>query len=473
MPDNPFVVDSKPSSIAPGSAGFIVPPEQTFLTKFNQPWETYPRWADESIWDNPENARRMRNDPVLTNPMDVRVRASVLTTWHIEPDDDSSEAEVSAAAEIEWRIKQMPFLQSMLTTLLWEGIWAGRGADQIYYRWFSRKGISGIIPIGFDPVNGDKIIFGFGKNRGRVGIRVWAGYEGPKDLIDWGFVRWFDDKDRANLIIHRHNREDADFLQWQQSGKIQGVGLRDRIYWTWAMKNQALAFMMNYLQWFARGLTIYYYEKNNAAAFAEVQSRVTEHNKSGLPVLFFPRDLEGGPGFDPVQRMEPGSAGNNMIFNLVTQYFDDLFRRCILGQDATTVASGSSSLGDGRATLHQTTFDNIVKWDSNNLQDTLTQDLVKVMYAYTFPTITPGKWIFETEAPNVPQLIESAQMFTELGGQVDGSEMQKMLGLPVPKPGAQILGQQQSLQPTALGEMPTNTPVVTPPGQTSPGPVSQ
>lgn len=468
----PFIVDTSPTAVAPGSAGFLLPPEATFQTRFNVPWNTWPRQFDEAILDNPDNARRMRNDLVITTPLSVRTRATVLQTWHIEPDDPENEQETKAAADVEWRIRQMPNLLQMLTTLLWDGIFIGRSAAQAYYQWQRHNDVTGLKPIGYDPINGDKLVFGYGKNRGRVGVRVWNTYKGKKEQTEFGFVKWFDGEDRNNLVTYAHQREDADYTQWQKSGALFGTGLRDRLYWTWSLKNQVLAFLMDYLQWFARGLTIYYYDQHNLNAYSEVVNRVNEHTKSGLPVLIFPRERDGSPNWKPVERLEPGQAGNNLIIQLITGYFDDLFRRETLGQDATTVASGSSALGDGRAELHQTTFDHIVKWDSTNLGEYLSLDFVRVIYAWTYPGMSPGKWLFETESPNVPQLLESSRVFAELGGQIDGEALRKELGLPLPKPGAQLLGQAQPLQPQGLTEIPEGTPVVTPPGVTQPGPVS-
>jgi hypothetical protein len=464
MPDLPFIVDTKATSVAPGSAGLIVPPEQTFLTRFNMPWDTWPRWFDEAVLDNPTNAIRMRFDPVLTTPMDVLVRAVVLQTWHIEPDDDTNEDEVTAAAEVEWRIRRLPHLTQFLTTLLWDGIWCGRSAAQVYYKWNSRKGVNGLAPFGYDPVNGDKIVFGFGKNRGRVGVRVWSGYQGKSELTDWGFVRWFDDKERANLVVHRHNREDQDYTQWMKSGAIEGVGIRDRLYWTWTLKNQVMAYLADYLQWFSRGLTIFYYEAHNTEALIECQTRVQEHTKSGLPVMLFPRVKDGGPGYKPVERVEPGTAGNSMIFNLATGYFDDLFRRSILGQDATTVSSGVQSLGDGSADLHQTTFDSLCRWNSDNFGESLSSDLVAVIYAYSYPGMNPGKWRWENDAVNVSELLESVKSYIELGGQVDGDLLRKDLGIPPITPGSQILGGPAPMQPSAVNQLPDSVPAITPPG---------
>lgn len=476
----PFIVDNKPTSVAPGSAGIILPPQMTFANQFSIPWHTWPKWADEALLDNPENARRMRNDPVISNPIDVRTRATVLQTWFIEPDDDTVEDEVIAAADIEWRLKQLPFFQQFISTLTWEGMWVGRSAAQIYYDWYCRKGITGLIPTGFDPINGDKLVFGFGDRKGQVGVRVHGGYDGPgRTLTDQGIVKFFDERERANLIVHRHNREDADYWKWQKAGSIEGIGLRDRLYWTWSLKNQVLAYLVDYLQWFARGLTVYYYEANNAEALTEVTNRIREHTLSGLPVLLFPKTKEGAPGFSPVERIEPGTAGNNLILELVTQYFDDLIRRTILGQDATTVSDGGNSLGDGRAQLHETTFGQVVKWDSNNLAETLSQDIVRVLYAYTYPHFRPGKFAFETEAPNVEQLVQSAETFVQMGGTLDADEFRKILGLPVPKPGGTLIGGPQAMQPAAVTSLPEGQPTMTPPdasgdpGETlQPGPVS-
>jgi hypothetical protein len=442
-----------------------------FAMQVNPVWQTFPRTYDEAVASNPENARRMANDPVLSGPLEIRTRTTALQTWHIEPDDTENEDEVKAAADVEWRIRQCPQLQQLMSWLLYNGVWCGRSGAQTYYTWKTKKDITGLIPTGFDPINGDKLVFGFGRNRGKVGVRVSPLANVSYEQIDMGMVHWFDDRDRQNLVCYQHFREDPDYWNGWKAGALEGVGLRDRLYWAWANKNMILGFMMDYMQWFARGLTIYYYDSGNASQLNELRDRIIEQKKSGLPVLLFPRTRDGSePGYKPVERLEPGTASAQFILELVTQYYDTLFRRCILGQDLTTTAGGGG-LGDGVATVHQTTFDGIVKYDSNNLQEVLTRDMVRVVYAYTYPGMQPGSWRFETEAPNVDQLIMSAQAYHEMGGQIDAEEFRDLLGLPIPKPGSATLSKQGSLDPTAVTQLPDNVPVVTPPDSQQPGPV--
>lgn len=402
----------------------------------------------------------MRNDPVVTNPLDVRIRACVLQTWHIEPDDETDKVQVEAAADIEARIEKMPEFHRFLTSLM-DAIWFGRMGCQVQYEWDVRRGVTGIRPTTYEPINGDKLIFGFGPNKGKVGVRVWPSYGGPTDMTDYGMVHWFDGNERNNLVVHRHIREDSDFRRPQKAGSIEGVGLRNQLYWFWALKNEFLSYLSNYAQWFSRGLTIYYFDAHNSESLQECRDRINEHTKSGLPILLFPKYRDGNPDYKPVERIEPGQASSQFLLTLITEYFDDLFRRTILGQSLTTTAEGGG-FGGSVADAHETTFGQVVKFDSNLLQSTLTSDLVSVMYKYTYPALPPGRFEFETEAPNVEQLVKSASAFIEMGGTIDGGELRKVLGLPLPGPGAETLGGLQPMQASGVAGLPQNVPAVSP-----------
>lgn len=409
-----------------------LPTEETFLATYQTGTKQYLSRFDEALYDNFSNSVRMLLDPCIVDPLRVRQRAVLSTAWHIEADDDEDDFQVQAAANIEKRIKRMPQLAAFLLSLK-QDIWYGRAGAQILYKWQKVDGVWGISPIGSIPVNGDKLTFFYS---GEVGIRVNALYKGSTVVTDYNMVHKLDAAERESFVVGMFEPEDADYRQPWFAGAIKGLGLRHRLYWWWSLKNQASMYMADYLQWFARGLTIFQFDANNASAEAELQQRI--QNNQDKPFLLYPRFHDGGPGYDPVVRVSADTNSAGFLLELL-QYYDSQIRSMILGENLSTQGGSPGLGGEGVATATGGVAQSVKKYDCNTTQDYLTSDMVKVMYGYAYPGMPSGRWVFETDSPNVEEVKESVQLYTGLGGRVGDKWLAKTLSIPDVKEGEAAL----------------------------------
>ncbi len=442
-----------------GDGRISVPHYTSFNAIYNTFGKNY-RWfnGDEALQASIHNSKAMRRDPVIFSALRARQKPTALLNWHIEPRDPADPLQVQAAKTHEQIILESPNFQQVKMWLL-EALWFGRYGVQIAYEWtYDYEGRQMMRPRQYFPVNGDKLVFRYD---GTPGIRVhstWMHAQIDNTTIsDYGRVYWFNEQERESLLIHKFEPEDADFTDPELAGAVHGVGLRSKLYWAWALKNKVQGLLFDYLNWFARGLTIYYYEKGNDAAFQEVQQRITDY--AGQPYLVFPKTNDGGPNWSPVERIEPGTASQQLLQSLATDYYDVLMRTAILDQTLST-GTGATGLGSGVSDLHQTSFDQVIKYDSNGLANTLTEGMLRPLYRTNNPGMPCGRWMFELDAVNVTELIESAQTFYEMGGAIDEDTFRDDLGLARPKQGGSVLSKIDSTQPAAVDGMPTGVPVV-------------
>lgn len=443
-----------------GDGRAVVPHFEGFQSIWNTAYRQYRSYnGDEALRANPENALAMRRDPVVFSAIQARKRPTVLLSWHIEPHNPSDEAQVQAAKQEEDIIKNTP----NFTQVLWwldEAIWNGRYGVQTAFQWdFTPEHKQIMVPRQFWPVNGDKLAFHFD---GSVGVRVQSSYSNPKvkshvGMGDYGKVYWFDANEREQLTIHKFEPEDADWREPEMAGAVHGVGLRSKLYWAWAAKNDVQKMLFDYLNWFARGMTVYYYDQSNPKAFVEVQTRIREY--AGKPYMAFPRTKDGGANYKPIERFEPGTAPATLMQNVALNYYDDLLTRAILGQTLST-GTDATGMGSGVAQLHGTTFDQVIKYDSLTLADTLTMDFLRPLYRTNHPGMPAGRWVFELDTPNVGQMLEAAQVLYGMGASLSQDSLMDAAGLSPGKPGETILSNIQSTQPAAVDGVPTGVPIV-------------
>ena len=423
--------------LPPGGIGMVVPHEETFSAVYNTVHQVYSWQFDEALFDNVNNAIAMRFDPVIMEPLETRMRAVSLLTWHLEPEDAEDPRLVMNAAGVERRVRRLPRSQDFLMNLQ-DALWYGRAGSNLLMDWWRdpKDSAMGLLPVGHVPINGDKLVF---KYTGEVGVRVSGTYHsGTTEISDFGRVHYFTQEERQRVVVHRYRPEDADYLRPRKAGQINGVGLRERLYWFWALKNQIMGMLFDYLRWFAQGLTIYFYEAGNSEAYAEVKRRAEEN--AGKPFLLFPRERTSEPKWEPVTRFDPSSASTQLMTELITSYLDGVIRRMILGTSATTMGQ-SAGLNSGRsAEVLERTGDSVVKYDANALAETLSVDLVAPINAWTYPGYAPPKFVFEIDAPNVADIISAASFYTSGGGRLGDESLRKLLGLPGPKPGESIFG---------------------------------
>lgn len=129
-------------------------------------------------------------------------------------------------------------------------------------------------------------------------------------------------------------------------------------------------------------------------------------------------------------------------------------------------------MGSGVAESHMTTLTRIIKYDAVNLEETLTADLIRVIYAYMWPGMPHARFRFDVDMPDAESLAEKCKAYFEMGGDIGSHQLAKALGIPLPEPGEPVLSQLQGMQPAGVGSMPQGVGQVQPagpPGSTPPG----
>jgi hypothetical protein len=424
VPDSPF---------PPGGGGLTVPHHVSFSQLVNYFTRVYRSSHDEALKNSFENSLATRREPIIMEALRSRQMAACQLSWHLEPEDPLDSNQAVAADGLTQAINQIPYRQQYRRQLL-EALWYGRYANQCIFEWNFSKGYRRLMVRRHIPVNGDKLVFRFS---GQVGILVHPTWEGATSLTDRGRAHFFTPREREALTLHMFEPEDADFFEGEMAGSIYGTGIRGRIYWFWLLRTYVLAWLMDYLERVgAGGFTVYYYEHGSDASYKEVKARAEEQFRHNTVLMPRYRDnTTGGPGID---RIEANNAGAQLLQALITGYFDDNIRLYILGQNLSS-GTAPTGLGSGVADLHAGTFARRVKYDSIDLCNSESYDLVKILNKYTYAGNPSPLMVPDVDLPNADEVMESALLYYNMGGQVDADAVRAVLGLPRPGPGHAIL----------------------------------
>jgi len=449
-----------------GDGKYVVPHYETFQGLYNLASRAYRYTFDDALRASPANARAMRRDPVLMQALRARQMPTAQLSWHIEPQDETDNEQAEAAKKITEIIQAIPKFQRLKMSLL-EAIWYGRMGVQLIYNWDFSRGDKRMVIVDHKPVNGDKLQF---KWSGDVGLLVNSTYPGEKTATDRGMCHFLTPMERESFIVHNFEPEDSDFFEPELGGSIEGIGVRGRLYWFWFMKQNIFALLTNYLERCALGFTIFYYDAGNDASRAEVEAYAK--TQLGQQAILWPRYRDQPDGGYGIERVEPGTSGAQLLENLVTSYFDEVCVKYILGQELSSTA-GPSGMGSGLADLHSDTLSRIIKYDSTDLEETLTVDLVRVLYKYNAPNVSPGRFRFDLDDVNASSVLEYSKILYEMGGQIDLDELYDIAGLSVPGPNSNVASKLQAMNATAVAPLPNNIPAAGTPGPEQQAPQDQ
>lgn len=439
-------------NMPPGGGRLTVPTFLSFPGLVSTAARTFPWTFDEALRDNRFNALAMRRDAVLWAALRARQMPTSQLSWHVEPKDETDPAEVESAQLITEVVEAIPRFQLLKMELL-EAIWFGRYAVEVAYQWETWRGRQVLTVRDYVPINGDKLRFRWD---GQPGVLVYAAYPGEKEATDWGLAHFLTPDERQQFIIHQHEPDDADWTEPQMAGAVHGVGLRGRLYWFWWLKQQVFGLLMNYLERFANGLTIIYYAAHDPSAKEQAENMARAEYTNNT--ILIPRWNSEQPDLNKIERLEVSTASPALLQNLVTEYFDDVMVRATLGQTHSSIAE-STGIGTGSAELHGETLDAIIKYDAINLQETLQQDLINVLYRYNCPGVRPGKFSFEIDSPNAGEVLANAQVLYEMGVGLDEEQLMELAQLEKPQPGGAVVSKIGAMQQAAALAPPMGVPV--------------
>src|SRR5690606_7885381 len=263
----------------PNMGRWMIPHVSTFVGLVSSQSKVY-RPSDEALKNSQDNARYMRNDPVVMECVEMRQRATALLSWHIEPEDPKSRDQLDLADKVAKILERIPRFMQYRENML-NATWYGRYGVQNRWRW---KLIDGVMRLGIDswlPIHGDKLVWRYTDGLGRhmpdqLGIRVgaalYAQAQSPRwtdeqrakiEPTDFGMAYFLDSWERPLVSVHKHFVEDGEWEEPWHAGRIHGHGIRSRIYWAWFQKQEALAMLMEFLERSAAGFELWYYPQGN------------------------------------------------------------------------------------------------------------------------------------------------------------------------------------------------------------------
>ena len=447
------------SRLAPNLGQTAVPHVVTFGGVMTGASGTYLP-SDEALQHSWANAQHMRQDAAVMEPLEVRKRAVALLDWHLEADDPDDPAQAALVDDITWLIKRIPRFTQYREVLL-EALFFGRYAVVNTARFMNRKGKMLVGIHRWRPLHGDKLVWRWDDGSGDfdpdcVGIRIGAGTTASPLIERWrawaeanggqilpthlGLAYFPPAHLRELIVVHRHMVEDGDWYAPQNAARIFGVGIRSRIYWTWYQKQEALAWLMEYLERSAFGLELWYYPAGSEKAREDTINAAKERIGNARNILVIPRPAGPEGQMFGVEVIERNMAGASALKDIITDYFGHQIKRYILGQTLTTEAH-ATGLGSNLASIHLDTFLQIVKYDAQNLAETLTTELVARLVKWNYPWIEdcPLRLVIETEKPDTLDRLQAIQAAYQMGLGIRARDVRDLLGLAEPTEADEVL----------------------------------
>jgi phage gp29-like protein len=424
--------------------------------------------SDEALQHSWANAQYMRQDVAIMEPLEVRKRAVALLDWHIEAEAPDDAEQSRMADEITWILRRVPRFTQYREVLL-EAIFFGRYAVVNTCQWMFRGGKALVGITRWRPLHGDKLVWRWDDESGdydpeSVGIRIgptsvmsdnlrrweaWARSNGGQILPTHLGMAFFPPPHLRDLIVvHRHMVEDGDWHSPSNAARIFGVGIRSRLYWTWYQKQEALAWLMEYLERSAFGLELWYYPAGSEQAKQATIDAATERIGNARNILVIPRPAGPEGQMFGVEVIERNMAGASALKEIITEYFGHQIKRYILGQTLTTEAH-ATGLGSNLASIHLDTFLQIVKYDAQNLAETLTNELVAKLVKWNYPWMAdnPLRLVIETEKPDTLDRLQAIQAAYQMGLAIRARDVRELLGLAEPTEDDEVLSIAAASQP--------------------------
>ena len=436
------------SGLPPGRGDTTIPHAASFLGLYAGGSARVYWPSDQVLREARRHAIKMRADTSVMECVELRQRAGALLDWRLQCDREEEEYE-QARTILEKILRRIPRFTQYRENLL-HALWFGRYAISNVYAWDWIDGHKCVVVRSWVPIHGDKLVWkvagdpadildGIGIRVGGVStivdrIREW--YREHSQWIEsteFGWAYFPPPEKKETLIVHRHYIEDGEYEEPANAGRIYGVGIRDRIYWTWYQKQDALAWLMEFLERSAFGIELWYYPAGNPEAREEMKTAAAERAGPNKNILLVPRPPGAEGAIYGVERIEPSMSGANALKEIIIEYFGHQIKRYILGQSLTTEAH-ATGLGSNLAAIHLDTFLQIIRYDAINLQETLTDQLVRRLALWNFPHLDPQAFslVIEQERDDTRERLEAIQAAFAMGLKIRASDIRDLLDLAQP-----------------------------------------
>lgn len=408
---------------------------------------------DEATRNSTENAERMRTECAIMECLESRQRATALLNWHLAPENDKSDKQQELCHVLTQIIRRIPRFVEYRRCLL-EALWYGKYA--VVNR-FSSQRVGGKYRTtirDWAPRHGDKLMFRYADDtmrfvEGQLGIRVHANFAfRPGQLLhlsdeerrkkieptQYGLVYWFNDYERETMIVHKHMVEDGPWQDPRMMGRVMGVGIRDRIYWTWYAMQSLLQDLLTYSNRAALGVRLWRYPSGNPEWKKKVEQAAKDALANGVADVLFPVEPNDYASLYGVEQIEPGTAGAQLLAELIERFFLKKIKKYILGQLLTSEAE-STGMGSGVANAHLATFADIVRYDASNLEETLTEQLVRKIQKENAPKSlgVHVRMVLDTDTPDTDKRLQAIQAAYQMDVPIRVEDIYQLTGLSKPE----------------------------------------
>jgi len=455
----------------------IIPASRGFTSVWNQGQKVYTYRFDEAMRDSYINARAMRRDGFLRGLFEERILPTINREWVIEIDDDRDPQQRTVRDALKKIVREIPQF-TLLKRALLDGVWFGRAGVAGFFnrnpdvenlwcysyspsckdhKWDSVHGDS--IQYTFDGIPAimmDSITAGWYAANGAVWQGEWqskfgnstTGF-GEYGVTSGGGDLRYTDRGGTALVLHRkywrdryaihqHMREKADYLEGELAGSVQGLGLRGLVYWLYVLRTQALAWMLAYMQSVGMmDMVIFYYPTGDHAA--RVRAEQNANRMIGKAAFVVPRPVNyNGP---MVEQLQMNSAGFKAMHEFLSDYFDRHIERLFVGQSMSSGADHGTGLGGtGRALFAKATKDEIIQYDTTNLDETITRDILTPLKQYNFAWANfPVRFKSMLPDPDAQEKVQSGKVLVSLGIPVKSVEMLQAAKFTTPEDGDEVI----------------------------------
>jgi hypothetical protein len=396
----------------------------------------------------------MRRDPLIDELLDARFTASAGLPFHLEGDDPDDPEQQQICEEAKALLERVPDWTDFLLSL-GEADWYGKAANQVMMGDVRVRGRKRRTVTRWWPVNGDKITFDWDWTPGVLVHSAWTPPEGSKIKYgDRGRILMLDNPGlRRRFVIHHARRRDMDYLlEPEKATAIHGLGLRDRIYWYWWLRQELQSYWFDGLQRISTdGMLVGYYDLNNDKSKQETIASLKMLHRDKVAV--FPRSIAEGKQVPAFEAIQPGQIAYVELREGV-KHLEDEMRRMVLGQDLTS-ESNSTGMGSMVAELHDDTFTRIIRYDAKKRDETITRELLPTILRENVWTYRGRRtnelpfdirYVSEIDRNDAKEKLEAAQIFAGLGGRLDLEQLGTDAGLPLDPAGQPTAADQQAEQ---------------------------
>lgn len=439
----------------------VIPQIMTYAGIWSSAARTYDI-TDEATRHSLENSERMRTELAIEECLERRRQALAGLPWHIEPEDPKSPRQREIAGVLTNLLERGPRFSRMIKTLAL-GIWFGRYATAMNYAFDIIGGANRNVLRAWKPVNGDKLLMRYSDGSqnyadGQVGIRVSSMLIGkvPDGRIEptqHGLAYFLHNWERELYTIYRHDIEDGAWWIPQDAGKVQGIGIRDKIYWTWLAMSSMEQDILTWISRAAYGVRIWRYPSGNAKAKAEVEAAIKNALSNGVADIMYPVVPGEDAALFGLEQIEPGTAGVQAVLDLIQGFYSKKIKRYILGQTVTS-ETDPEGIGGGAWQAKMSTFADIMREDAEAMSEVVTLDYVRKLLRLNFPEYANCymRFVLDTDDPKVEERMAAVQAMYQMDVPIVAEELYKLTGLTRPTPDDEVVQLSQTQQKQAAAQ---------------------